>query len=56
MLWITGSLLLVVWSIGKFLLHKGGMWHVILFAALTCFVIQFAQDRRTKEYQRSLRQ
>jgi len=56
MLWITGSLFLIVWLIGKFLFHKGGMWHVILFAALTIFVIQFAQDWRTKEYKRSLRQ
>lgn len=54
MLWITGSLLLIIWLTGTFLLHKGGMWHVILFAALTLFVIQFAQDRRTREYERSL--
>lgn len=56
MLWFTGSLLLIVWFILKFALHKGGMVHVILFAALTFFVIQFAQDRRTKEYERSLKQ
>ena len=54
MLWITGSLLFIVWLTGKLLLHKGGMWHVMLFAALTLFVIQFAQDRRTKEYERPL--
>lgn len=56
MLWITGSLAFIVWLFGTLFLHKGGMWHVILFAALTAFVVQFAQDRRTKEYQRSLRQ
>jgi len=55
MLWFTGSLLLIVWLVMKFLLHKSGMVHVILFAALTLFVIQFAQDRRTKEYERSLK-
>jgi len=54
MLWFTGSLLLVIWFIMKFLLHKSGMVHVIFFAALTLFVVQFAQDRRTKEYERSL--
>ncbi len=55
MLWYTGSLLLVIWFVLKFLLHKSGMVHVILFAALTIFVIQFAQDLRTREYERSLK-
>lgn len=54
MLWITGSLLLVIWFVLKFLLHKGGMVHVLLFAAISFFFVQFAQDRRTKEYLRSL--
>lgn len=53
MLWITGSLLLVIWFVMKFLLHKGGMVHLLLFAALSFFVIQFAQDRRTKEYEQT---
>jgi Flp pilus assembly protein TadB len=54
MLWITGSLLLILWIIAKFLLHKSGMIHLLLMAAVIFFVIQFAQDRRTKEYQRSI--
>jgi len=53
MLWITGSLLLILWIIAKFLLHKSGMIHLLLMAAMIFFVIQFAQDRRTKEYNRS---
>jgi len=56
MLWISGTAALIIWFVLKFLLHKSGMVHVILFAALTLFVIQFAQDRRTKEYRRSLKQ
>ena len=52
MLWFTGSLLLVIWIIAKFLLHKSGMVHLLLMAAIMFFVIQFAQDRRTKEYER----
>ncbi len=51
MLWITGSLLLVIWLIATFLLHKGGMIHLLVISALMFFVIQFAQDRRTKEYE-----
>ena len=54
MLWIVGSILLVIWLIEKFLLHKGGMIHVILMIAVSMFLIQFVQDRRTKAYQRSL--
>lgn len=54
MLWITGSLLLILWIIMKFLLHKSGMVHLLLMAAMIFFVIQFAQDRRTKEYKRSV--
>jgi len=54
MLWIVGSILAVIWLIEKFLLHKGGMVHVILMIAVSMFLIQFVQDRRTKAYQRSL--
>ena len=54
MLWLSGSLLIIFWLIAKFLLHKSGMVHLLLMAAVILFVIQFAQDRRTKEYERSL--
>jgi Flp pilus assembly protein TadB len=53
MLWITGSLLLIIWFIARFLLHKGGMVHLLVIGALIFFVIQFAQDRRTKEYEQT---
>ena len=52
MLWLTGSLLLVIWIIAKFLLHKSGMVHLLLMAAVILFVVQFAQDWRTREYRR----
>ena len=54
MLWIVGSILIAVWLVLKFLLHKGGLVHVILLIAITSFIIQFVQDRRTKAYERSL--
>ena len=54
MLWITGSVLFVCWLIGKFLLHKGGMFHLFLMAAVILFVVQLFQDFRTREYERSL--
>jgi hypothetical protein len=54
MLWISGSGVLVIWFLLKFILHKGGMVHVVLMIAVSLYIIQFAQDRRTKAYQRSL--
>ena len=54
MLWLTGSLLFICWLIAKFLLHKSGMVHLFLMAAVILFVVQFAQDRRTRDYERSL--
>lgn len=55
MLWITGTLLLVVWLVATFALHKGGMVHALFFTAIAFFIIQFAQDRRTGEYNRNQR-
>jgi len=56
MLWIFGSILLAVWFVLKFLLHKSGMVNVMVLIALNAFLIQFVQDRRTKAYKRSINQ
>jgi Flp pilus assembly protein TadB len=55
MLWITGTLLLIAWAVATFIFHKSGMIHMLLMAAIAFYIVQFAQDRRTKEYQRSFR-
>jgi hypothetical protein len=55
MLWIFGSLLVVLWFVLKFVLHKSGLVHVTLLIALTTFFIQFVQDRRTRAYERSIK-
>ena len=54
MLWIVGSIVMVVWLVLKFILHKSGMVHVILLIAIASFVIQLVQDLRTRAYERSL--
>ena len=54
MLWIVGSIVVVLWLVLKFLFHKNGMVHVWLMIAISMFLIQFVQDRRTKAHQRSL--
>jgi len=53
MLWYTGSLLLVIWFVLTFVLHKGGGIHILLFLAISFYLVQLAQDRRAKEYKRS---
>jgi hypothetical protein len=53
MLWYTGSLLLVGWLVLTFGLHKGGAIHILLFLAISFYLVQLAQDRRTREYKRS---
>jgi hypothetical protein len=55
MLWYTGSLLLLVWVVLKFVLHKGGSIHILFFLTLSIYLVQLAQDRRTREYLRSLK-
>jgi Family of unknown function (DUF5670) len=51
MFWYIGLILLAIWVLEKFILHKGGFVHTLLLAAIGCFVTQFVQDRRTKAYQ-----
>ena len=50
MFWIAGALTLIVWFVLKILLHKGSGVHIILLFAVSCFVTQFVQDRRTRAY------
>jgi len=54
MLWIVGAILTGCWLVAKFLFHKSGMIHVVLLIAVSAFVVQFVQDRRTRAYERSL--
>ena len=51
MLWLLGALLLIVWFVEKFLLHKGGLVHVILLIGIGCLFFKFLQYRRTKQYE-----
>jgi hypothetical protein len=47
-MWVASALLLVVWFVLKFLLHKGGYVHMLLLFGLTLAVIQFITDRKTR--------
>lgn len=50
-MWITGSGLLVIWFLLKFVFHKGGFVHMLLLAGISILVIQLVADRKTR-YQR----
>ena len=52
MLWISGTIFMAIWLVAKFVFGKSGLVHTILLVAISCFVIQFLQDRRTKAYYR----
>lgn len=45
-LWITGGLLLLIWFVCTFLLHKTGFIHLLLLGAIALLVIQWAAVRR----------
>lgn len=47
-MWVVSALLLVLWFVLKFLLHKGGYVHIFLLFGLTLAVIQFMTDRKTR--------
>jgi hypothetical protein len=50
MLWITGSFIMLAWLVLAVFLHKGGYVHILLLTAITFYVTQFVQDRRTRSY------
>ena len=43
---------MLVWAVLTFGLHKGGGIHVMLFMAISFYLVQLAQDRRTRQYKR----
>ena len=50
-MWITGTGLLIVWFILKFVFNKGGFVHMLLLGGISILVIQFVAYRKTR-YQR----
>lgn len=47
-MWVASAVLLAVWLVLKFLLHKGGYVHILLLLGLTLAVIQFMAERKTR--------
>jgi uncharacterized membrane protein len=52
-MWVFNILILIIWFVFKFVLHKGGYIHILLITAITIFVIQFLGYRKTRYHRTS---
>lgn len=52
-MWIAFTILMTLWVIFKFLLHKGGYFHMLLVAAISIMVIQIIADRNVRYHKSS---
>ncbi|MGI9068292.1 MAG: lmo0937 family membrane protein [Pyrinomonadaceae bacterium] len=47
-MWAVSAVLLLIWFILKFVLHKGGFIHIVLLTAISIAVVQFIAYRKTR--------
>ena len=48
MLWGTSAVILLIWFVLKFVLHKGGYIHILLLLGLSILVVQIIAYRKTQ--------
>jgi uncharacterized membrane protein YiaA len=48
MIWLIGIVLLLIWFVEKFILHKGGFIHILLLCGVTVLIIQLVARRRAR--------
>lgn len=51
-MWAVTAVLVIVWFVLKFFLHKGGFIHILLVTAISILVVQLIADRKTR-YQKN---
>ena len=54
-LWFVSGILFLVWFVLTVFLHKGGMVHVILMAAIAVLVVQVAAFRKARHHRKMAR-
>jgi len=54
-MWAASGILLFVWFILKFVLHKGGFIHILLITAISIAGVQFIAYRKTRYHTSSAR-
>jgi hypothetical protein len=47
-MWLIVAVLMIIWFVLKFLLHKGGFVHILLLTAISVFVVQLMAYRKTR--------
>ena len=47
-MWIAFTLLMTLWFIFKFILHRGGYVHMLLVAAIAILVVQLIAERNAR--------
>jgi hypothetical protein len=47
-MWIAFTILMVLWLVLKFVLHKGGYIHMLLVAAISIAVVQLIAERKNR--------
>ncbi len=52
-MWLVAAMLMAIWFVLKFLLHKGGFVHILLLTAISIAVVQLMADRKTR-YQKNI--
>ena len=55
MLWGSSAVILLVWFVLKFVLHKGGYIHILLLLGLSILVVQIVAYRNTQYHLRQQR-
>ena len=54
-MWFAVVVLMAIWFVLKFLLHKGGFVHILLLTAISIAVVQLMADRKTRSQDNSAR-
>ena len=52
-MWVASALILTIWLVLKFVLHKGGYVHILLLLGLSILVVQIAAYRNTRYHARA---
>lgn len=47
-MWVVSSLILGVWAVLKFVMHKGGYVHILLLLGLSILGVQIIAYRKTR--------
>jgi hypothetical protein len=52
-MWLIASVVLLIWFILKFLLHKGGYVHILLILSLSMIGVQLMAERKTRYHKKT---